>query len=192
MQTFLPYSDFRKSLESLDNKRLGKQRVEAYQIISAITGRLRKDGKPYKGWTNHPCSVMWRPYVNALKQYYNDSIDVWKSRGFKNTMEYDVIEGEFVLPHWLGCEDFHSSHRANLLRKDFEYYSKYGWTENPNDPYVWLDEKGLWYKQMVGSKERVYYSSIVTSNVVGCPKIGTMLSSYFMYQNIGLSNSAVS
>ncbi len=45
MQTFLPYSDFRKSLESLDNKRLGKQRVEAYQIISAITGRLRKDGK---------------------------------------------------------------------------------------------------------------------------------------------------
>jgi len=76
MQTFLPYSDFRKSLESLDNKRLGKQRVEAYQIISAITGRLRKDGKPYKGWLNHPCSVMWRDYVNALKQYYNDSIDV--------------------------------------------------------------------------------------------------------------------
>jgi hypothetical protein len=37
-----------------------------------------------------------------------------------------------------------------------------------------------------------FYSSIVTSNVVGCPKIGKMLSSYFMYQNIGLSNSAVS
>ena len=77
MQTFLPYSDFRKSLESLDNKRLGKQRVEAYQIISAITGRTRKDGKPYKGWLNHPCSVMWKDYVNALKQYYNDCIDVW-------------------------------------------------------------------------------------------------------------------
>ncbi|MFN9960622.1 MAG: pyrimidine dimer DNA glycosylase/endonuclease V, partial [bacterium] len=55
---------------------------------------------PYKGWLNHPCSVMWRDYVNALKQYYNDSIDVWKSRGFKNTMEYEVIEvlGKKQLP----------------------------------------------------------------------------------------------
>ena len=47
MQTFLPYSDFRDSFSVLDNKRLGKQRVEAYQIISAITGRLSKLGKPY-------------------------------------------------------------------------------------------------------------------------------------------------
>jgi hypothetical protein len=69
MQTFLPYPDIQKSLESLDNKRLGKQRVESYQIISAITGRKRLDGKPYKGWVNHPCSVMWRDYVDALKHY---------------------------------------------------------------------------------------------------------------------------
>jgi hypothetical protein len=157
MQTFLPYLDFKRSLESLDNKRLGKQRVEAYQIISAITGRPKKNGQPYKGWLNHPCSVMWRNYVNALKQYYNDCIDVWKSRGFKNTMEYETIEGEFILPHWLGCEEFHSSHRANLLRKDFDYYSKHRWTENSEDPYVWLDDKNMWYKQMVGSKERAFF-----------------------------------
>jgi hypothetical protein len=168
MQTFLPYKDFRKSLESLDNKRLGKQRVEAYQIISAITGRTRKDGKPYKGWLNHPCSVMWKDYVNALKQYYNDSIDVWVSRGFKNTMVHEHIEGEFVLPHWLGTEEFHSSHRANLLRKDSEYYSKHGWTEDPNDPYVWMDDKGLWYKQMVGSKERVFFTPNLILESVGC------------------------
>ena len=159
MQTFLPYSDFRKSLESLDNKRLGKQRVESYQIISAITGRPKKNGQPYKGWTSHPCSVMWRDYVNALKQYYNDCIDVWKSRGFKNTMEYETIEGEFVLPHWLGDDEFHSSHRSNLLRKDFEYYTKHGWTDNPDDPYVWMDDKGLWYKQIAGTKERVYFNN---------------------------------
>ena len=156
MQTFLPYSDFRESLETLDNKRLGKQRVEAYQIISAITGRTRKDGKPYKGWVNHPCSVMWRDYVNALKLYYNDSIDVWKERGFKNTMEYEHIEGEFVLPNWLGNEKFHSSHRANLLRKDYGYYSSQGWTENPDDPYIWMDGEGRWYKQMVGHKVWAY------------------------------------
>ena len=156
MQTFLPYPDFRESLESLDNKRLGKQRVEAYQIISAITGRTRKDGKPYKGWVNHPCSVMWRDYVNALKLYYNDCIDVWKGRGFKNTMEYELIEGEFVLPNWLGNEKFHSSHRANLLRKDENFYSQFEWGENPEDPYLWMDVDKKWYCQKVGDKERIY------------------------------------
>lgn len=156
MQTFLPYPDFRESLESLDNKRLGKQRVEAYQIISAITGRTRKDGKPYKGWVNHPCSVMWRDYVNALKLYYNDCIDVWKERGFKNTMEYELIDGEFVLPNWLGNEKFHSSHRANLLRKDKNFYSQFEWVENPEDPYLWMDEDKKWYCQKVGDKERIY------------------------------------
>ena len=158
MQTFLPYTDFRESLRSLDNKRLGKQRVEAYQIISAITGRPRKDGKPYRGWVNHPCSVMWRDYVNALKIYYNDSIDVWKERGFKNTMQYESIEGEFEQPKWLGNEEFHSSHRANLLRKDMNYYSAQGWQENPEDPYLWMDESGKWYSQKVGDKTRNYFS----------------------------------
>ena len=71
MQTFLPFESFRESAKVLDDRRLGKQRVEALQIIKAITGQKRLDGKPYKGWLNHPCSVMWRPYVNALKHYHN-------------------------------------------------------------------------------------------------------------------------
>jgi hypothetical protein len=25
---------------------------------------------------------------------------------------------------------------------------------------VWMDDKGLWYKQMVGSKERLYLESV--------------------------------
>ena len=71
MQTFLPYKSFKESLKSLDWRRLGKQRVEGMQIINAIEGKKRKDGKPYKGWLNHPATVMWRPYLNALKHYTN-------------------------------------------------------------------------------------------------------------------------
>jgi hypothetical protein len=156
MQIFLPYSDFGKSLESLDNKRLGKQRVEVYQIISAISGRPRKDGKPYKGWVSHPCTIMWRDHLEALKIYYNWSLDIWKERGFKNTMEYEVISDEVKLPEWLGFEPFHSSHRANLLRKDIGFYSKEGWTEDPNDPYIWFDDKGRWYKHFVSEKKKVF------------------------------------
>jgi hypothetical protein len=165
MQTFLPYPDFKESFRVLDNKRLGKQRVEAYQIISAITGRPKKDGTQYKGWVSHPCSIMWKPYVNALKLYYNDCIDEWKSRGFKNTMEYEHIEGDFVLPKWLGNEKFHSSHRANLLRKNFVFYKQFDWNENPENPYVWLDENEKWYEQLVGTKERLYFMDLIEENL---------------------------
>ena len=44
MQTFLPYPDFRESLESLDYKRLGKQRVEAWQIYQIVSGKRTKGG----------------------------------------------------------------------------------------------------------------------------------------------------
>ena len=155
MQTFLPYESFEKSAQTLDWRRLGKQRVEGMQIINAITGKKRKDGKPYKGWINHPCSVMWKDYVPGLKHYTNVIIQEWITRGYNNNMEfYDT--GKIIMPDWIGNEKFHSSHRANLLRKDFDYYSQFGWTENPERPYVWHDKEKLWYEQQVGTGERIY------------------------------------
>jgi len=155
MQTFLPHESFEKSAQVLDWRRLGKQRVEGMQIINAITGKKRKDGKPYKGWINHPCSVMWKDYVPALKHYTNIIIQEWITRGYNNNMEfYDT--GKIIMPDWIGNKKFHSSHRANLLRKDFDYYSQFGWTENPERPYVWHDKEKLWYEQQVGTGERVY------------------------------------
>ena len=155
MQTFLPYESFRQSAQVLDWRRLGKQRVEGMQIINAIEGKLRQDGKPYKGWLNHPATVMWRPYLNALKLYTNVVITEWKDRGYNNNMQYYTFNN-VVKPHWLGKEAFHSSHRANLLRKDFEYYSQFKWKENPESPYVWHDVENQWYEQHVGTGQRVY------------------------------------
>ena len=157
MQIFLPYPNFRQSLKALDNKRLGKQRVETYQIISAITRRPKLDGTPYKGWLNHPCTVMWRNNVPALKMYLNSAIEEWVERGFKNTMDFEDIDGEVEMPEWFGNEKFHSSHRANLMKKDPEFYSQYRWSEDPSNPYVWLDKDGKWYEQHSGEKGRVYF-----------------------------------
>lgn len=39
MQTFLPYSDFERSAASLDDLRLGKQRVETLQIMQSLFGK---------------------------------------------------------------------------------------------------------------------------------------------------------
>jgi hypothetical protein len=157
VQTFLPLKNFKKSLIVLDSKRLGKQRVEAYQIINVIEGNPRKDGKPYRGWVNHPCTIMWKPYLPALKTYYNLSIQEWENRGFRNNMIiFEVEEEDVVLPDWLGFKPFHSSHRSNLLRKDYKYYSKYGWSENPGDVYLWRDGNNQWYYQKKGQKKRNY------------------------------------
>lgn len=128
MQTFLPYADFKKSAECLDYRRLGKQRVECFQLLKA----LEHGG----GWSRHPAAKMWRGYEDALKAYMGECIKEWVRRGYKNTMHIPVVE-QYVLPHWFGVEEFHASHRANLLRKDSGYYSQFGWTESPDMPYVW-------------------------------------------------------
>lgn len=154
MQTFMPYDDFHSSLDSLDNKRLGKQRVEAKQILNVLLNRPRKDGQPYKGWLNHPCVRMWRGYENALMEYYNISLIIWEQRGFKNTMEYEEPGGCVPIPDWVKEPILNLSHRSNLLRKDYDFYSKYGWQNeiSPNEPYAWLDESGNWYLQHSGTE----------------------------------------
>jgi len=167
MQIFLPYPDMRKSLQVLDNKRLGKQRVETYQIISAITRRPKLDGTPYKGWLNHPCTIMWRDFVPALKLYMNYSIYEWISRGFNNSMMIEnVTEDQVVLPHWFGNELFHSSHRANLLKKEPQFYCRYNWSEDPTDPYVWMDADHKWYKQHPNLNVREYLESEKITSII--------------------------
>ncbi|MEM0465914.1 MAG: pyrimidine dimer DNA glycosylase/endonuclease V [Candidatus Pacearchaeota archaeon] len=136
MQTFLPYPDIEKSLKCLDSKRLGKQRVEAHQILNILLNRTKT-----RAWRNHPAVKMWRNYVNALKLYFNKSIEIWISRGYKNNMKFERIRGKIVFPKWFGNDKFHSTHRSNLLRKDKKYYSKFSWREKDNLPYFWPEVK---------------------------------------------------
>ena len=73
-------------------------------------------------------------------------IEEWINRGYNNTMSlYEINTDKYEYPPWLGNEAFHSSHRANLLRKDYQYYSQFEWSENPENPYVWLNNEGKWY-----------------------------------------------
>ena len=136
MQTFLPYPSYSKSVNCLDYKRLGKQRVEAMQIYNVLTEPNRL------AWKNHPAVKMWRGYEDALAVYHNLCIIVWMSRGYNNTMQLIKAgsSAKIKYPQWLGDERLHSSHRANLLRKDYTFYSKYKWTEDPVMEYFWPEE----------------------------------------------------
>jgi hypothetical protein len=122
MQTFLPYEDIQRSVKVLDNKRLGKQRVEAMQIINVLTGQQKT-----KGWINHPAVKMWEGYVSCLMLYTNTCIFEWIDRGFKNTMQVypGYLYGVAVAPPapwWLGNEDFHRAMRSRLIEKNEEFY----------------------------------------------------------------------
>lgn len=118
MQTFLPYKDFIQSVKSLDYRRLGKQRVETYQVLNILLNRTES-----KGWRNHPVVRMWTGYEEALKLYQNITIDEWIKRGYKNNMKFEVIVHEnFKFPNWLGDESFHKSHRLKLAWKNWSWY----------------------------------------------------------------------
>ena len=133
MQTFLPYQSFTKSLYCLDNKRLGKQRVEAMQILNAL-----RPGSSSR-WQNHPAVKMWRGHEASLALYHDLAIATWVMRGYNNNMEYvdpDLMHAVDQYPSWL-TEDFCAAHRSNLLRKDPVFYGKYGWTEADDLPYIW-------------------------------------------------------
>lgn len=145
MQTFLPHDNFKASAQVLDYRRLGKQRVETFQLLNAIRG-VDKFGEPkqHKGWVNHPAAVMWRQYVPALATYGVAMCDEWIARGYNDSLREKLVKisqtGEVIYPYWFGREDFHLSHQSNLLRKDFVFYHT-AFDGVPDDlPYVWYPE----------------------------------------------------
>lgn len=142
MQTFLPYPDFAESARVLDRLRLGKQRVECLQILKALTDE-------HYGWKDHPAVRMWKGHEGSLVKYAYAICDEWTRRGYKDTVRGKIAEYKKQIeswsgplnempPRWLGTNaNVHSSHKAALLVKAPDHYSKFGWTEVPKLDYVW-------------------------------------------------------
>jgi len=148
MQTFLPHPEFRQSALLLDRRRLGKQRVEALQVLRGLT-------VPGYGWRHHPAVRMWAGYEEALVRYGLEICRVWCEQGHQDTCAASLVAGlpahrpgdpvrdqrELTavgeLPPWLGVEAFHESHRSALVRKDPQTYAAL-FPGTPDDlPYVW-------------------------------------------------------
>lgn len=132
MQTFLPFPDFSQTAKVLDYRRLGKQRVECFQILCALTEN--------KGWIHHPATKMWKGSEGLLASYGVTICAEWILRGYKDSMLARIrpyCDLSQTKPHWLGSEPFHSAHRQTLLFKNFEWYSQFGWKETPKYEYIW-------------------------------------------------------
>lgn len=156
MQTFLPHPDFGESARALDLRRLGKQRVEAIQVLRGLI-------VPGYGWRNHPAVRMWAGYEEALVRYGLEVCALWSTKGYRDTCAATLVAdltasrpaagpgkrkptpprsqkdlkraGE--LPPWLGDPAFHRSHQSALIRKDPSLYAPL-FPGVPDDlPYVW-------------------------------------------------------
>lgn len=120
MQTFLPFADYAASAAVLDQKRLGKQRVECLQILNALT-------RPDYGWQNHPAVKMWRNHVQHLVDYSVAICDEWISRGYRDTCRDKILvfradrPGPLSIPEWITPE-LCRSHQSNLVRKKPDFY----------------------------------------------------------------------
>lgn len=133
MQTFVPETSAPRIAESLDYRRLGKQRVEVLQL-------LRANLDITLGWRNHPAAKMWRGYESGLAHYGLAMCDEWISRGYKDTCKekiLNIIAPNLVYPEWWGREDIIESHRSNLIRKFPEFYAPL-WPGTPDNlEYIW-------------------------------------------------------
>ena len=120
----------------LDRQRLGKQRIEARQILQTLRGDT-------SGWKHHPAVKMWKSYERALCYYGIAICNEWIARGYEDHQRalfcqwcYDYRD-QLQGPWWLEDPRLHASHRAALLFKAPEHYGTLGWTEKPVIAYWW-------------------------------------------------------
>lgn len=96
MQIFRPYVDWSRSAAVLDDLRLGKQRVEAKQILNVFLRKagLLRDG--LRGWLNHPIVLLYynggRPYVDDVIGMFNACVREWVRRGKQSSINLDDVK----------------------------------------------------------------------------------------------------
>ena len=92
MNLFLPYpEDLVRNATLLDDSRLNKQVVEAYQIGNIIV-KLLNDPECKPGWRNHPSTLaVWnngKPKLPWLKAFITACDNEWIARGFHRSPEF--------------------------------------------------------------------------------------------------------
>jgi hypothetical protein len=142
MQTFITDHDMAISASNLDDKRLGKQRVEALQIFECLVVKETR-------WKNHPVVKMWKGYEGyLLNVYLYNILSEWEiGRGFNNekckakfilyqNLITRRIRTEYTIPLWI-TDKFIETHRSNLIRKNPEHYKPLFPNTKEGLEYIW-------------------------------------------------------
>lgn len=125
MNVFIPYENSSLTAHTLDNKRLNKQIIECYQMLSALRGES-------KAWLNHPATQMYKGFEYWLEWYAEVlKFEQLKRKG-NNTNVFSLVEPE--RPYFIGWSDLHKAHQARLFQKSNVMYPHFeknsNFTEN--------------------------------------------------------------
>lgn len=167
MNTFILNIDLKISASQLDQKRLGKQRLECADALAMLLGQPswmsnRQYAYIQKKYRNHPAWQMWKGYEPALIEYGLIVCGEWIGRGCKDTFLEKIIEFGDMLrppysmsnPPWL-TEEFVSNHRAIMLGKVHVKYRDVFFTGVPGEQVRFNQAKKQWewYKQFNWSEQ---------------------------------------
>lgn len=157
MITFHPLKSFAESADVLDwqysHNRLNNQINEAICITEYLLGirtEWRHNKKILRMWDNFElhlvdyafcCLYTWERKKGVIAQSRREKLIILQEKAIRKAQ---VVNPGNNFPSWVGNEEFHSSHRAVLLGKNFEWYSQFGWSEKPairrsngSWPYIW-------------------------------------------------------
>lgn len=133
MQTFFPVAgDAEASLLYLDERRRRNQINETFVILNTLLSNRTT------GWPNHPATLMWEGYIEALASYGLINALMFDGYSRQRQAFSDVLSAAeprampVVWPKWTRDDRVAQSHRANLYRKLPTYYP-----ETPAQGYVW-------------------------------------------------------
>lgn len=134
MQIYLPYKNFRKCAESLDDEILKKQRKNAIHLIEYIFWKLDKwKKKPKKNLDNHPIFKFWWnngvPYIPSLMNYLKSINFECFNRKFKIIKLHEIENTSKQIPMnqqstgYPPCpKRITSGYRIMLLTKNTKFY----------------------------------------------------------------------
>lgn len=131
----------------MDKRRLFKQAVESKQLLLALGVSVgAHTPTESRAWQNHPAARMWRGHELALAIYSVHIARECVRRRFRTNLLAEFLDAVKRLrkpgeparyPAWMRDWSIMTSHRSNLLRKDRDWYSQFGWLVKPDLPYKW-------------------------------------------------------
>lgn len=168
MNTFLPYPDIKKSAKSLDQKRLGKQRLETLQLLNSLSRERRAIdlGIDLTDWS----SVNLKDYpkkdrdiILLRRQKTQEKKKIMQLRGWVGHPAREIWRGhEKALAYYglLICQEWESrGYKEETAPKIAAVAADFKWTSWPDwmqDPEVHLHMKqSLRYKEVVNNANLV-------------------------------------
>lgn len=160
----LPYANFAVCAHVMSARDLSSLRGKILDLLMELSpGRRGHPSELKFGPTIH----MWRGFEPALYRYLL-AVDLeWERRNYPHNLDIPrtsedfkrwrineaAVSKPYKVPHWLGWEEMHASHRGVLLWRDYPWYHQFNWTDKKELTVIWpgtLPEPGEYlYKKSV-------------------------------------------